>query len=84
MNTLLPAFNRDPAFIHALVRLYPAFIRGPAFIRRRCLIEEIRYMILYYIYIYICIYTYTMHILSTCTDQWNINMYRLTIPCAPF
>ena len=33
-----PAFNRDPAFIHALVRLYPAFIR------RRRLIEEIRYM----------------------------------------
>ena len=44
MNTLLPAFNRDPAFIHALVRLYPAFIRGPAFIRRRRLIEEIRYI----------------------------------------
>ena len=39
-----PAFNRDSAFIHALVRLYPAFIRGPAFIRRRCLIEEIRYI----------------------------------------
>ena len=39
-----PAFNRDPAFIHALVRLYPAFIRGPAFIRRRRLIEEIRYI----------------------------------------
>ena len=37
-----PAFNRDPAFIHALVRLNPAFIRGPAFIRRRRLIEEIR------------------------------------------
>ena len=32
----------DPAFIHALVRLYPAFIRGPVFIRRRRLIEEIR------------------------------------------
>ena len=32
-----PAFNRDPAFIHALVRLYPAFIR------RRRLIEEIQY-----------------------------------------
>ena len=39
-----PAFNRDPAFIDALVRLYPAFIRGPAFIRRRRLIEEIRYI----------------------------------------
>ena len=38
------AFNRDPAFIDALVRLYPAFIRGPAFIRRRRLIEEIRYI----------------------------------------
>ena len=41
-----PAFNRDPAFIHALVRLYPAFIRGPAFIRRRRLIEEIIIIIL--------------------------------------
>ena len=40
-----PAFNRDPAFIHALVRLYPAFIRGPAFIGRRRLIEEIRYLL---------------------------------------
>ena len=39
----MPAFNRDPAFIHSLVRLYPAFIRGPAFIRRRRLIEEKRY-----------------------------------------
>ena len=38
------AFNRAPAFIHALVRLYPAFIRGPTFIRRRRLIEEIRYI----------------------------------------
>ena len=45
-----PAFNRDPAFIHALVRLYPAFIRGQAFIRRRHLIEEIRYV---YIRIYV-------------------------------
>ena len=45
-----PAFNRDPAFIHALVRLYPAFIRGPAFIRRRRLIEEIRYIYLYIIF----------------------------------
>ena len=26
------------------MRLYPAFIRGPAFIRRRRLIEEIRYV----------------------------------------
>ena len=41
------AFNRDPAFIDALVRLYPAFIRGPAFIRRRRLIEEIRYIYIY-------------------------------------
>ena len=42
-----PAFNRDPAFIYTLVRLHPAFIRGPAFIRRRRLIEEIRYIYIY-------------------------------------
>ena len=43
-HAIAPRPPPDPAFIHALVRLYPAFIRGPAFIRRRRLIEEIRYI----------------------------------------
>ena len=61
-----PAFNRDPAFIHALVRLYLAFIRGPAFIRRRRLIEEIRY-----IYIYIYIYIAGGSIMIIMVGQWS-------------